>query len=1039
MLLGSESSPGACGAIAGHGFGPESILAITFTNKASAEMKERVFRDLKSLALGLPDPDFQAPAGRAKALALLESTLRHYQILNIRTIDSLLVQLAMLFALELDLPPGFATSLDMHTVFETLYDALIQEMADPQASPGLCGLIEEMTGALAAIEGSSGFWLGPRVEARLREVFAFLITQADLHVPDASQARQEYDCLRLDLKNAALALKRSLAFAQAVPAASFSTCLEALSSLGTLQKLPGSAYLAKTCIADCLVKASKAKTSPELDRQYHELLGAYVRAASQGTVLAKALAWHPFLAFGALLAQAFRTYRMEHGLALLSELPGHVARVLQESGGVSEAFCRMGSRLTHLLIDEFQDTSVSQWGVLSQLALEGLSKGGSLFYVGDVKQAIYSWRGGNAELFHSAARDPELTRVCPQAHRETLSVNWRSAPQIIDFNNTVFSGLENGGLRAQVVDSLIPDGSATAKQWLSDRLVGSYGDAAQQPRPGLDAHSGLVRIQAVAGETADEHRAAVHQALEDLIVRDVLTRRAPQEVAVLTRSNAEASLAAMWLTDAGVPVVTENSLLLAAHPVVRGAVSFLAFLDFPPDDMALWGFISCRELFGRSQGIAQQALTDWLTAQPKGQPLYRLFRRDFPEAWERLIEPFLKAAGPASPYDLAHELFAACRVFEAYPQDEAFLRRFLECVHTAETGGHGSLSAFLDFWRDKGVEEKIPQPEDAMAVRIMTIHKAKGLQFPVTILPFVQFGAKFQGGLTPMAGGFAAPLCKEMGEVYHMHAAQSMLEQVNLLYVAWTRPEEELHIFLPSEQKLMSRSPVAKATAALLSHAGIEPEKGCVRGQAPPRQARLVPLPQAGQPGEHPEGTAPPSPEAPLRAGMPLDWLPGLKIVRPPLDPFDARVLANERKRGEVLHKALEILDNAGDALSVVLQAMAACNYADEDAATDLAHGIEWLAAQEFFPQCRALGLREAELLDEHGMVHRPDLLAFTATSVLVLDYKTGREDPAHHDQVRRYMRLASLLPQAHDLPVRGLIAYLDHRLVREVAPQERA
>ena len=118
-----------------------------------------------------------------------------------------------------------------------------------------------------------------------------------------------------------------------------------------------------------------------------------------------------------------------------------------------------------------------------------------------------------------------------------------------------------------------------------------------------------------------------------------------------------------------------------------------------------------------------------------------------------------------------------------------------------------------------------------------------------------------------------------------------------------------------------------------------------------------------------------------------------------------------------------------------VSQAMALSRAEDSTMAQELAACLEWLVSQDFFPQCQHLGLREVELLDQDGQIHRPDLMAFTPTETLVLDYKTGREDPAHQEQLRRYLGLAASLPQSAGLPVRGLIAYVDLKTVRQVSP----
>jgi ATP-dependent exoDNAse (exonuclease V) beta subunit len=1023
----------ACGPVPGEGYGPESILAITFTNKAAAEMKERVLTALKSLALGLPDPDFTGPSARNTARTWLERTLKHFQTLNIRTIDSLLNQLARLFALELGLPPDFETSLDQDMVFEDLFDSVTGRMSGLDQAPEISALLDRMTDALTLVEGAGGFWLAGRVQARLKEVFTHLLANGAPPECDAEGLHREMDSLRDSLVLSAQELSRALNLAGARAVSNFDMFLDGLGDITTLKALPDSAYAHKAGIEECLLKASRPLATPALDSLYQDLRQNYLRAKSRGAVLTRTLAWHPFLEFGQHLLEAFEAYRRDKALALLSQLPGSVAGLLAESGGVSEAYCRLGSRLNHLLIDEFQDTSVSQWNVLSQLAQECLSKGGSLFYVGDVKQAVYGWRGGEPGLFEAAARQPELARMA-RPERESLTRNWRSAPEIVAFNNRVFRSLAVEDAGRRVCLALMPEAPVGVLEDLRLGLAASFADVVQDVPPGRDGTGGFVNIVHLAGDSTTAHEESAREALTGLVTRDLLKRRQPSDIAVLTRTNAEAAMAAQWLVDLDVPVVTENSLRLAEHPVVRGAISFLAFLDYPPDNMALWGFLSCRELFCRSQNIAPRALSDWLASQSKGL-LYRKFQKDFPEAWRRLIEPFLKGGGPAGPYDLVRELLRACRVFEAYPDDEVFLRRFLELIHKAETQGYGSLSSFLEFWQAKGREEKIPQPEDARAVRVLTIHKAKGLEFPVAVVPFHLFPARQPDGLANLDDGEAiltAPLCKELGEPYHRQAAKSLQEQVNLLYVAWTRPEEELHIFLPGSEKLRNRSPLAKATEIMLQAAGIVLDgEGAVFGISPPSQAELVALP-ATQAREEEGGASGPA-EVPLAASPPLDWLPGLKILRRELGDPAERLRPTERKRGIVLHKALEILEPVGEALPTVMQAMATCGVSDEDMALELAEGLEWLTSQDFFPQCRHLGLREAELMDQDGRVHRPDLLAFTATETLILDYKTGREDEAHHDQVRRYLRLASSLPQAEARPTRGLIVYLDLRLVREV------
>jgi len=1030
LLMASGARSSACGPQPGQGYGPEAILAITFTNRAAAEMRQRVLGALKALALGQPDPDFQGPEARAKAQGMLERLLRHFQTLDIRTIDSLLGRLARLFALELGLPPDFETSLDQDAVFDDLFDALTAGSAElpDQARE----LMEAMADSLALDGNAGGFWLANAVRERLRKVFGHLIEHGPAPAWDARAALGEQEALRAAIVSDAQALRAALAAAGAQPAVNFANYLDALAAITSLGGLPDSSFAHKGSIEDCLVKASKHLATPGLEDIYRSLKQRGLQARDRGALLALALAWKPFLDFGNLLLEGFEATRRDKGVALLSQLPAGVAALLAEAGGVPEAYCRLGSRLHHLLIDEFQDTSRGQWSVLAQLAGECLAKGGSLFYVGDVKQAIYGWRGGEAGLFEAAARDPALTAMAPEPRRETLGRNWRSAPEIVAFNNRVFSTLAQPEAGRLAALALLPEAPEPEREDLRLQLAHAFRDCAQDTPPGRDGARGLVSVRYLPGDSAAEHEEAVREAFQELVVRDLLARRDPSDVAVLTRTNREAARAAQWLVDLDVPVVTENSLRLAQHPVVRGAVCFLAFLDYPPDNMALWGFLSCRELFCRSQGLDPRALADWLAAQAKG-PLYRRFRADFPDAWERLMEPFLKGAGPAGPYDLVWGLFEACEVFEAYPEDEVFLRRFLELVHNAETQGYGSLSSFLEFWRERGGEEKIPQPEDARAVRVLTMHKAKGLEFPVAVAPFHLFPPARQGQMARVdldGATVAVPLRKDLGQACRRQAAKDLLEQVNLLYVAWTRPVEELHVFLPGSSKLENRHPLAKTARLLLQSAGYGAEASLVLGAMPPSQAVLVTPPMAA-----PAEAGHPAPEEPLAASPPLAWLPGLKISRGELgDPQD-RLRLTERARGVVLHKALELLQPGEPARDAVDRAMALAGLDDPTAADGLARGLDWLSGQDFFPAALHLGLREAELLDADGQVHRPDLVAFTPAETLVLDYKTGREDPAHEAQLRRYLGLVRGLARAEGRPARGLIAYVDARVLREVRP----
>lgn len=123
-------------------------------------------------------------------------------------------------------------------------------------------------------------------------------------------------------------------------------------------------------------------------------------------------------------------------------------------------------------------------------------------------------------------------------------------------------------------------------------------------------------------------------------------------------------------------------------------------------------------------------------------PLFMAFREDFPDIWRKWIAPFHADAGLLTPYDVTREALGRLDIWSRYPDEAAFVRRFLEIIHVAEGQGYGSLSSFLDYWNKHGQQEKAPMPETLDAVRVMTMHKSKGLQFPVVIVPWHNFSQR---------------------------------------------------------------------------------------------------------------------------------------------------------------------------------------------------------------------------------------------------------------------------------------------------------
>lgn len=1002
------------------------ILAVTFTNKAATEMRERVIRSLKECALGL-DPMNPAEGWNPEdAHKWVNKLLQRYSSLNIRTIDSLLNMLVRLGALDLSLPPDFEPIFDDSVLFDPLYDQMLI-----RASQGgnERKLLEDACESLLFHTDMSGFVPGDKVREKIHLLMQHKLEKGNLPEVDGDALRKWLVLLHEELAHCCTQVKKMVAEEGLKPSANFTKFLDKCLDLKIFSsKLPSATFAKKPSIDDCVLKASKGKASGELHKAYADLCDAFALLEVQGAILRKALELVPFINLAEPLADEVENLQREKGVIPSSQWPVYAQKVLSGTHGASEAFCRMGTRLTHLLIDEFQDTSATQWKAIEPLAVECLAKDGSVVYVGDVKQAIYGWRGGDSALFDGILNEDAIQTVAPEPDRLTLDNNWRSSENIVLFNNKVFSQLEDEETANRVANELVGKASQPVIDELAEEILTGFAGAAQNVPPHKVGSGGLIKLYDIAADKVDELYEEVHDRLHTLFVDELQHRRKLRDIAVLVRTNGEAERLATWLVNWGFPIITENSLRIADHPVIKQMVNLLTFLDYPLNDIAFWSVISGSELFGDIAGISRVELDNWL-ASPRTGTLFNAFKQDYPEAWEKWIAPFYSQAGLMSAYDTVREGFEYFDVFKRFPDDEIFLRRFLEIVHTAETNGLRSLSAFLTFWQDGGVEEKVPMPENLDAIRILTMHKSKGLEFPVVVIPFHhqrQQPPSGQEDFTFNGQDILVPQCKELGDDYYRAMGKDAREQLHLLYVAWTRPVEELHAVISSTKTHESSSPLLKSLRILLADyedqmddarcitIGEEPESTLIAAtQEIKKDTKVLP--------EHEK----------VLAWKPMHWLPRLKIFRNPLE----EIIYDERRRGILVHTCLEhlrVLDNPKEdvhrAISHGMREYPLPIENRADVEEELADMLLWLTTLPDFKTWQRYGRPEQGIMDEQGSQHRADLLVREPDAITIVEYKTGSPDPAHKQQVRRYLNLLNAMPAYNNCTLKGTIIYLDLR-----------
>lgn len=1012
------------------------ILAITFTNRAAAEMKERIIRRLKLMALDR-EPDMPAPWTPELATSWLDAILRRFGALNVRTIDSLLHMLVRLAALELGLPPDFEPVFADAEALAPLLDEVLEQS---RRDPDLRAELDQACRALLLHTPHRGFMTGTRLRDQVLAL-VFAVPSSGLASSQAVLARLERMCA--DVRSAAETLRRCVGEENLTLGVHAANALACCLADADQDMPPESTMLRKDDLDAWLLKASKGRASASACLAHARLRTAIAAMDEQGTLLRGALRLMPFTGLARRVAAALPDYLQRQSRLPATLTPGLARQVLTSGYGISEAFCRMGASLTHILIDEFQDTSREQWAALHPLALEALSRGGSLTWVGDVKQAIYSWRGGDARLFEEVRHDRELLAVAAESRTDTLPTNWRSRSHVVRANNSVFSRLAKSDTALGVLAAMLPrDTPHAVLERAATQVASGFTDAAQLES---GKEGGFVRLDTIDAASSEELQAMVLNRLTALVL-DLTATRPPGDITVLVRSNRRAAVVAAHLLGQGIAVVTENSLLLDEHPLITQCLALLQWLNSPHDELAFWTLVSGPHLLIPMAGLSRDALEDWLAARPHPLPLVLAFRDAFSAEWQTWFAPFYNRAGLMTPYDAVREALRRWRVWERLPGEAPFLQRFLEVLHNAEQDGHTSIASFLEYWRAHGESEKAPMPEHVDAVRVMTMHKSKGLQFPIVIVPWHDFAP--QADAPPVEVELdglrlLTPRRAALGEPHYEALADTARETLNLLYVAWTRAEDELYGFLTATKRSGSLPGLRPALDRLLAELPA-PWKNTdgvwTLGKEPVRVRAAVTM----QPENAPEAVESLRLEDAESGWRPMGWLPRLKIFRNAPDDL----MFSARRRGSFIHACLERLGDALRALpdeapsNLLHDAVATARRTfsmpvPDDLLPQAVDALAWFTALPDATHWLRDGVAEQPILDDSGAQYRPDLLVSGSEEQnqnpawTVLEYKTGQPSPEHETQLSRYL---GLMRRITGQAASGFLVYLDQRVIRSVA-----
>ena len=954
------------------------VLAVTFTNKATDEMKRRILKELHVLATDPQQSPYLndlVPAVlpsqsdlQKKAQQQLSGILHDYSAFAVSTIDKFFQQTLRAFSREIGQFTSYQVQLDR--------DALVAESVDRL----LDNLTEEGDGKLLK-------WLTESAQEDLSQKGTFSL-EKNLTVMAASlrdlpegkdipretlgelrkTCRQVITDFEKRLKEAAEAALQVFADAGVDPEETSRGFMKALKNYVGPQaeiKTPSDAFIKKAEDPDQWFAKTKAhlkdRVAGKLEAPLRAFLDCFGLPLKEYNTAKTILGQLYSLGVAAELREAFAAIQKEKNLMSLDD-SNTILKGIIDGTDAPFIYEKLGVRYDDFLLDEFQDTADIQWENFRPLLQNSVAQGNDSLVVGDVKQSIYRWRGSDWSLLGS-----RLQQEFSSAHVDTLQENHRTCHRIVEFNNGFFA------YAAEALDRLLG----------TDVIGPIYKDVKQTPRF-KDPAEGSVEVVF----TEDQMQ-------EILDTLEQVRERGGQwsDVAILVRSNGEGSEIAEELLTHGIPVVSDDSLYVKASVTVRRLVSQLSLVEAPPQEDAP----SVAGYLARSMQV--QIPAGYHSLSDLAEALLRDIREAEPETFEAEI-PYIQS-------------------FMDYLQD------------WVATGGN-NLDGFLKAWAD--ADPKIASPQRGNSVRVMTVHKSKGLEFPFVIVPFAESVGLYKENTywcSPELEGSALQDKAEGvyrvsltgGTVnsffeadYQRERVMQAIDNINVFYVALTRPQYGLKVIA----KPMPKTFTAPNNMAQLLYTYVNTE----------HYSEGTPYP-LGTLVREKDGLEP------IEAGyasFPADSGSRLKFSPEAADYFGADgstgLEASRRIRGTVLHGILSRVNTPEDLPKAVDAAVGTGELPAEIREETLGllnERLESVADKGWFaPGVKVLS--EASVIGPDGREYRPDrVVVHPDGAVDIVDYKFGEKNPAYSRQVQRYMSLYKMMGHAK---VSGYLWYLEDNFI---------
>lgn len=1027
----------------------KNILAVTFTNKATAEMKERILFKLYDIAQGVSDGFFATVKDETKlspeqiiqrANRALSNILHDYSMFSISTIDSFVQRVIQNLLWEIGFHSNNEIKLDKTIYIEKAVDRLLDRSGEDKAlfqhfkRMILSQLDEDNSPDIRASLVKNG-------EQLYSEKFRLLTVdeQAQLNNTELISSIEKYIDTVIELFQTQLNTLGKEAVDK-LNSAGFSIADFSNGKDGCMGAFIKSIDLNKGADVEkiFLKRAQKALDSPTDGWLTKDVLksskGAELQELITSFLYPKLREIHQFISnkspeyFTALVVsqnidalrvfndirQSVKEILTEEGSMLLAD-SGPLLREFVGSNDAPFVYEKIGTRYEHFMLDEFQDTSEIQWSNFKPLIANGLAQDKYSLVVGDVKQAIYRWRNSDWRIFASGIEnDFDVVRM-------NLDTNFRSLPQIVSFNNSIFEGISK--FLPQWTEQQCKNSEMQQLQNLVEKV---YDSPSQKIALDNNENIGYVEVNFL---NTDKHankeeidfnlKQKFAQLIPDLQQRGLRLG----DIAVLVRTGDEGTRIASMLLSLGYNVMSQGALLLRTSHAVRLCVAALKLVQNSKDTLSLGVLVKEMNVFSDDSQCWEHAFLDKKIAAEqefllslRNQPLVSIF--------EIILSHFcLNDKTTEFPYiALLHE-------------------RIIELSQI----GAASLTRFIEWWDETGQGLTLSMPESGNAINILTIHKSKGLQFPVVIIPYSDisiFDGKHSNFLWtkinsepysnyPLFPVNANKLLKQstLAEVYLDEQVQTMVDNLNILYVAFTRPQNELYIMFPKSEAATEIKSTADVVIPLINQLDST-------DSATSSDESEYSWVSFGTKGSY---------SAQTESGKRTAWEVESYSIENHLPPIATQLESSEFFKtttssvvesieyGKLMHKLFSLINTSADVDNALYQ-MCIDGLITRQQADDLKKKLDETLQKAPFSDWYSGKWQiksERSIINTDGIVCRPDRVMQSGNESIVVDFKFGAPNYKHKKQVENYMNL--LLQMDSTCKVSGFVWYVDSNELNEV------